>query len=165
MRRFSVSLLLGALALLLVSAPASAGRSWCARDPIVRIDGTDVQVWVAIPDEFVPYVKDKVKVKFAAPKGSNRQIVFTDDGFNGKGEEISWGDSHPTTDGTKPLDAEVRVIVDQGRIDTAFGKHPVVPVQVFVNVGNVTQTFEYVSTKDNKFSVDLDAAVEAALTS
>lgn len=164
MRRFSASLLLGVLTLLLVSAPASAGRGWCARDPLVRIDGTEVQIWIAIPDDFVPYVKDKVKLKIAAPKGSSRQVLFTDEGFNGHGEEVSWADAKPTSDGSRPMDIEVHVIVDQGRIDKVFGKNTLVPVQVIVNVGAETQTFGYASTKNNKFSIDLQTLVDGAAT-
>jgi hypothetical protein len=164
MRRVSVSLLLGVFALLLVSAPAAAGRAWCARDPLVRVDGTEVQIWVAIPQEFEPYVKDKVKMKIAVPKGSSRQVLFTDEGFNGHGEEVNWGDAKPTSDGSKPMDIEVHVIVDQGRIDKAFGKNTVVPVQVIVNVGTETQTIDYATTKNNKFSIDLHTLVDTEAT-
>jgi hypothetical protein len=161
MRRLGISCFLGVLALLLVAAPASAGRVWCARDPIVRIDGTDVQVWVAIPDEFVPYVTDAVRVKLATPKGLSHQVLFTDTGFNNYGEDVRWGDAPPTTNGTKPLGVEVRVDVDQGKIDKAFGKGTQVPVQVIVNVGTTTKTFDYATTKNTKFTVDINAMATA----
>ena len=47
MRRFSVSLLLGMLALLLVSAPASAGRAWCRTDPIMIINGNIADLFIS----------------------------------------------------------------------------------------------------------------------
>jgi hypothetical protein len=47
MRRFSVSLLLGLLALLLVSAPASAGRAWCRTDPIMIINGNIADLFIS----------------------------------------------------------------------------------------------------------------------
>ena len=47
MRRVSVSLLLGVLALLLISAPASAGRAWCRSDPVVIINGSIADVFIS----------------------------------------------------------------------------------------------------------------------
>jgi hypothetical protein len=90
-------------------------------------------------------------------------VSFTDDGFNGYGEEVQWADLPPTQPGVKgmPLTVEVHVIVDQGKIDKAFGKGVQVPVQAIVNVGATTQTFEYGSTKNNKFSLTVSDDVDA----
>lgn len=92
MRRLILCLCLALVATLLVAAPASAGRRWCARDPIVSLDGNIVQVWVAIPDEYVYLVNGPIAVQFKTPAGMARSIVLTDDGFNGHGETVSFSD-------------------------------------------------------------------------
>jgi hypothetical protein len=157
MRRFSISLTLGVLALMLMALPASAGRSWCARDPIVSLDGTPVQVWVAIPDEFVPYANGPIEVKFKAPKSiKERKVLYTDSGFNGHGEKVSWSDlkGASTINGLIPLEIEVRVHMDQKKVDNAFGKDTPVPVQVTVNQGETTESWiEYGTSRNTKFSV------------
>lgn len=92
MRRLILCLSLTLIATLLVATPATAGRRWCARDPIVSLDGNIVQVWVAIPDEYVHLVNGPIDVQFKTPAGMARSVVLTDDGFNGYGEVVSFAD-------------------------------------------------------------------------
>ena len=89
-RKIIVAVSLGLLAMLVVATPALAGRKWCARDPIVRLNGEDVQIWVAIPEEFVPTVKGAVQVKVYTPVGVSQELIFVDQGFNGYGEEVKF---------------------------------------------------------------------------
>jgi hypothetical protein len=90
MRRRGIALALGLLAVLLLSAPAEAGRRWCARDPIVRLNGAEVQIWVAVPAEYEAAVSGPIQVRIAAPRGVTREVVLTDDGFNGYGEVVTF---------------------------------------------------------------------------
>ena len=90
--RRSAALLLGLLAILLFAAPASAGRTWCSRDPIVRIDGVDLQIWVAVPQEYESYVNGPIHVDIETPKWSQEELVFADAGFNGHGEVVTFSD-------------------------------------------------------------------------
>jgi hypothetical protein len=80
------------LALLLLAAPVEAGRRWCARDPIVRVNGTQLQIWVAIPEQYLPFVNGPIRTTVLTPAGVTREVVYLDEGFNGYGEVVTWGD-------------------------------------------------------------------------
>jgi hypothetical protein len=90
---------LGLLALLMVAAPAMAGRRWCAKDPIISVNGTQVQMWVAIPEEYVPYVSGPIKMTISTPASVTREVVFLDSGFNGYGEVVQWANLTYTSGG------------------------------------------------------------------
>jgi hypothetical protein len=82
---------LALLALLLLAAPVEAGRRWCARDPIVRVNGTQLQIWVAIPEEYLPFVNGPIRTTVLTPAEVAREVVYLDEGFNGYGEVVIWG--------------------------------------------------------------------------
>jgi hypothetical protein len=178
MRRLFTSLTLGIFALIVLAAPVGAGsRVWCARDPIVNIDGTPVQIWIAVPDEYADYVSDKIQVKIKTPKDVARQVLFLDEGFNGHGEEVKWGDikDENPSDGQTPMEVEVKVKFDKKRLEKAHGKDRLeadlgkemeIPVMVTVNVGEMTHTYEthviYGVHKKTKFNLSVvgDSDVE-----
>jgi hypothetical protein len=164
MRRFIVASLVAVLAALMVAAPAAAGVRWCARDPLVRIGGTNVQIWVAIPEQYTPYVKGPIQVRISAPQNLSHQVLSTDSGFNGLGESVQWTSAKPVSSTARnvPLGVAVRVVIDQSKLDKAYGKHVNVPVQAIVNVGTVTQTFTYATTQNNRFHVTLTDSVVPA---
>jgi hypothetical protein len=87
-KQIIVAAALGMLAMMVFALPASAGRAWCSRDPIVRINGTDVQIWVSIPEEYVPAVNGPVQVSVTSPNGTTSELIYTDEGFNGYGEAV-----------------------------------------------------------------------------
>jgi hypothetical protein len=102
MRRFSkfrasrqslAALVCGLLAALVLTMPASAGVSWCRADPIVRIQGYDVQMWVGVPAGYEQYVTGPISFRIETPPGYDRKVVMTDSGFNGYGEVVTWGDT------------------------------------------------------------------------
>jgi hypothetical protein len=167
MRRISAPLLLAVAALMAFSAPtALAGRSWCRVDPIVSIGGTTVQVWIAIPQEFVPYVKDATEVTFYVPKNAgSRKVLFLHSGFNGKGEKVIWKEVNPATtaDGDIPITITVRVRVDNSRMEDALGDDVVLPVETRVNVGQVTDAYvEYGAERDTNFDIIIRTNVVSA---
>lgn len=90
MKRLLTSSSLGLLMLLLVAMPVVAGRAWCARDPIVTLDGVEYQLIVSVPEENVPQVNGPLMFEFYSPKGTDTDLVFMDDGFNGYGERIDF---------------------------------------------------------------------------
>lgn len=90
MKRLVMSSTLGALALLMLVMPAVAGRAWCMRDPIVKLDGVEYQLLVGIPEENVPQVNGPVLFEFYSPKGTQQELIFMDEGFNGYGERIDF---------------------------------------------------------------------------
>lgn len=91
MRKWMVSLSLAMLAVLVLTMPAAAGRKWCARDPIVALNGHEMQMWVGIPEEYVSLVTGAVEVRISVPSGVNTQTLFLDAGFNGFGEKVTYG--------------------------------------------------------------------------
>lgn len=92
MRRFVLTTLFSLLAILVLAAPVGAD-GWCQADPIVRLNGTTlVQVLVAIPVVYVPLVDDPTRVEMKTPQQVQRELLYVDAGFNGKGEDFSFSD-------------------------------------------------------------------------
>ncbi len=148
MRRLFLCLSLAILATMLIASPASAGRRWCARDPIVILNGNVVQVWIAIPDASVQLVNGPVEVKFETPKGINRLITLTDDGFNGHGEVVSFSDNVSgivDKRGEFPVRIRVSVPTDTAQA-TLLDMSPTFPIQITVIEGNETHVFQGVNT-------------------
>ncbi len=90
-RKTLVAMTLGLMAVLVLAAPALAGRTWCARDPIVRINGHDTQLWVAIPQEYVSLVTGAISIQILTAKPVTSEVLFLDEGFNGYGEKVTFG--------------------------------------------------------------------------
>jgi hypothetical protein len=123
MRRTFLCLCLALLASLLLASPAAAGRSWCARDPIVVLNGRTVQVWVAIPEEYVPLVNGPIEVQFQTPAGMTRSVALTDEGFNGHGEVVSFSEdlrSRMSLNGDFSVRIWVAVPIDESRADSSI---------------------------------------------
>ena len=148
MRRYTFCFLLALCVTLLIASPASAGRRWCARDPIVTLDGHALQVWVAIPAEFEHLVNGPIDVQFTTPAGMSRSVVLTDDGFNGYGEVVSFADDSAAS--VNPHGAfTVRVWVAVPISDLpeeAEPRVPRVPVQITIVEGDSTNVFHGWST-------------------
>ena len=51
MRRFALIALAALLIFGSAATPVSAGKGWCRSDPIVTLNGVELQFWVAIPDD------------------------------------------------------------------------------------------------------------------
>jgi len=110
--RRSAALLIALLAVLIFAASASAGRTWCARDPVVRIDGVELQIWIAVPQEYEAYVNGPIRVDVRTPKAAQEELVFVDDGFNGHGEVVTFSDlSDQATSNGKTTQTSVNVSV------------------------------------------------------
>ena len=118
-------LLLGGLA-----APAGAGRGWCRSDPIIRVGNTVVQVWIAIPEEEQASVTGAINLVITVPRGTPREVLYTDPGFNGFGERITWVEvGAMPSDGTLPVSVAVSV-------PTAGGRYLPMQVEVVPEVGS-----------------------------
>src|SRR5215210_2009671 len=119
MRRFTVSMSLTIIAVLMLALPVAAGYRWCASDPIVTLNGAPVQIWVEIPDEFVAVVNGPIDVKVLTPLGVVPQVVFTDMGFNGYGERLQFSTNLLQTialDGSFTAQIKITVPVDQAML-------------------------------------------------
>ncbi len=143
MRRSILCFVLVIIATLLFASPASAGRRWCSRDPIVSLNGHAVQVWVAIPEEYVPLVNGPIDIEFRTPTGMSRSIVMTDDGFNGFGEVVTFSDDprgKVNAQGAFTVQIWVSVPIDEDQAD-ATAKARRFPAQITVIEDSRTQVF------------------------
>jgi hypothetical protein len=135
MRRMSMSLALGLLALLVLAAPAAASRKWCAKDPIVRLNGANVGIWVAVPEEYEPLVNGAVEVKVYTPVGVSQELVYLDEGFNGYGEVLkftSTTDLKLRKDGSFDVVVEAWVPIDKSALKQMGVKSKSIPFQIMV---------------------------------
>lgn len=132
MRRFAFFTLVQLLAVLALALPAQAVR-WCKTDPIVQLNGTSVQVLVSVPEEYAPLVNGPIRVEVRTPLAVARELVFTDSGFNGYGEDVSFTNlKGDVKNNTFPTEIQVQVPVDRSHL----GKNTKVPVQVEVYPDN-----------------------------
>jgi hypothetical protein len=96
-RREFVYLLAGA-ALALPAAwrweAAEASRGWCRSDPDVYLEGTFVQVCVAVLDEYLPLVCGPTKLWFNLPCQVDRQFAWADAGFNNFGYTVGFSTAY-----------------------------------------------------------------------
>ena len=88
-RRWLVSGLVPILALLVLGGGVLAG-GWCRADPIVELEGEEVQIWVAIPEEYQSQVNGPIDVTIAVPDDVDTEVKFLDAGFNGHGETVTF---------------------------------------------------------------------------
>ncbi|MEA2513093.1 MAG: hypothetical protein QOF33_289 [Thermomicrobiales bacterium] len=103
-----------ALVLALQINTASAGISWCRADPGVALNGTVVQIWVAIPLEYQPLVDGPIQVTIKTPRGVDRQLLWTDAGFNGLGEEVTFRTVRDWDEGRRSFPVQIKVSVSAG---------------------------------------------------
>jgi hypothetical protein len=90
MRKGITTIVFVLAALMMTVAPTGAGRMWCRADPIVSFNGTPVQVWVEMPADYQYLVNGPIQFEIATPSWVESEVLFTDAGFNGYGEEISF---------------------------------------------------------------------------
>ena len=138
MRRPTAAFLAVTIGLLTASfvflvAPVQAGVSWCRVDPIVRLDGVEVQIIVAIPAEYQQYVNGPIEVKIKTPKSVAQELVMTDAGFNGHGETVDFSTKpgNVERDGSFDTHIQVRVPIDKKAVKPGVK----VPVEVTVYPG------------------------------
>ncbi len=138
-KRWLLAIVLALLTALGV-APSVAADDWCEADPIVRLDGTTrVQILVSIPAQHLPRVTSATRVEVKTPAGIERELLYTDAGFNSYGEHVTLGDlpnGVATAQGylayvkvavpmqtTTPVVIRVRIIPDNGPEMVLYGLH------------------------------------------
>lgn len=149
MRRLTYSIVTALLALLLVALPVAAGTEWCEKDPIVTLNGTRVQILVAIPNEYLALVNGPVDVEIATPQGTAREVIFLDEGFNGHGERVRFTNRGHDDAASKSFPTRIEV-----RVPTSNNKD--IPVRVTVIPDNANQVV--VTGANRKVTVDLTIA-------
>lgn len=127
---------LALFALLVFAIPVRAGLDWSDRDPVVSLDGTRVQILVAIPEKYLPLANGPIKVDVHTPTDVAREVVYQDAGFNGHGEFVRFADRGDSAlrDGIKSYRVRIRVMVPIDR--SGLSAREVVPVRVTVVPAN-----------------------------
>jgi hypothetical protein len=112
MRRFSIIAVFATIALFLTISPTGAGIQWCPRDPIVALNGQEVQIWVSIPNEYQSAVTGPVDVEIWTPRGVEQEVLFTDDGFNGYGETVSFKERDSLSGDAMGVEVRIKIPYD-----------------------------------------------------
>ena len=127
---------LSLLALMLVVTPAGAGVTWCRADPIVELNGTEVQIWVSMDGVYEDLVTGPIRVTVFAPNKVSKEITFLDQGFNEHGEEVIFKNRKKVNDdGTFPFEIKVKVPVNTKLLSRDFGINEI-PIQIEVLTGD-----------------------------
>lgn len=96
----------GALAAMVaggLASPALAGRGWCWRDPVVKIDGKVADIRIGGDEALDETATGPTQIVVLVPPGVTTELLATDQGFNKQGYAISfaedagltWGDDGP----------------------------------------------------------------------
>lgn len=146
-KKLMLAIAFGMLATLLLALPAMAARGWCARDPIVSLNGTEVQIWIAVPQDVMSLVNGPVDVVVRTPARVERSLVFTDEGFNGHGETVTFTNGPARIDAMGSFSTDITVVVplDLDRVLQETGSLHI-PVQVTIIVDGQEQVIEGWST-------------------
>ena len=75
------------LVLILGSTVAYASFNWCPDDPVLLIDGTEVNVIIEVPEGSQGLVNGPVEVKVHVPSGADTDVIAYGNSF-GHGPEI-----------------------------------------------------------------------------
>lgn len=90
-----VVLLLGLLAMLLVLSPVTVGATptWCRQDPIIRIEGKKLHIYVFAEERILNPVlgaRGETLVRISVPPGTRTEFIRQDDGFLDFGYDVQW---------------------------------------------------------------------------
>jgi hypothetical protein len=134
LRRMILPVILASLAVALLAAPASAGRKWCLKDPIVSLNGSHLQLWIAIPEEYVYLVNGPIAVTYRVPRDVSRSVVLLDEGFNGYGETVAFvdGDAHVNPAGIFDVEIQVVVPIDE-QLAAGVIEPSAIPLRLMLN--------------------------------
>jgi hypothetical protein len=108
MRLRIMSVVLGLVALLFSVTPASAGRVWCSRDPVIKVNGQVVDVLVSSYTEMNASANGPVMLVITVPVGSTASVLATDNGF-GYGYSVTVKTSSTLTKTAKSTQVRVEV--------------------------------------------------------
>ncbi|HEX5165511.1 MAG TPA: hypothetical protein VFV93_08960 [Thermomicrobiales bacterium] len=135
-RRLVTAGSLGLLALMLLVMPAAAGVSWCRADPIVELNGTPIQVWVAVSAEHEHLVSGPIQVMVFTSDEVDTNTTYLDDGFNGYGEEVTFRRRNwKHNDESFPVEIKVKVPLDNRQVRREFGMRDI-PILIEIITGD-----------------------------
>src|SRR5580765_8052013 len=71
-----------------VAQPPSAKALWCQSDPVFSLNATLVDITIAVPLEYVPYVNGTVRYTLQTAPSIHRVLIVNDIGYNGHGVSV-----------------------------------------------------------------------------
>jgi len=119
-RSLGLGLIVAAIALLSFfgrTGDAKAGFAWCADDPIITVNGQDIQVWVNVPSDNLSQVQN-ARVEFHVPGNVNPKIVLVDQTFFP--ETVVIVKDLPNWSGKDGLVLQVKIQIDTNGDGSAF---------------------------------------------
>ncbi len=117
MRRLLVPILVLLLVTLIPVPHAGATAIWCKSDPVVRLNGTVVDITIGIPLEYIALVDGPVRYEIRTPRSTTRQLLVSGPGFNGYGEEVFFTDGDGVVVNNQiPTRILVTVPIDESRL-------------------------------------------------
>jgi hypothetical protein len=153
----SAAVVLSLLAIVVLTTPAFAGRSWCSRDPIIKVRGTHLQILIAVPAEYEAAVNGPVRVKIKTPKGVSRELVFADSGFNGYGEEVIFEDS-PAGAGNKQNTTQTQIEVSVPINQSMIGDRTQVQMQLTITPEHGKQVVKYGNARGTGAGLNVESS-------
>jgi hypothetical protein len=117
MKRVMLSIVIPLLVMLVSVLPVNAGLTYCKSDPIIQLNGTLVDISVAIPLKYVPLVNGPVSYEIQTPKSTVRELILSDAGYNGHGITVTFTDGGIEKNGWIPTKIKVRVPIDKSQLD------------------------------------------------
>ncbi len=114
------------------ATPAQAGIAWCRGDPVVMLNGTVLDISVAIPVEYVPMVNGPVAYTIQTPPSVTRAVLVADVGY-GHGSNIMFTDGAGAVKDTAfPVRIDVVIPINKAQLTP----DEVVPVELTVLPAN-----------------------------
>lgn len=150
MRRIVVLPLLLVLILLPLPARVYAGVTWCESDPVVSLNGTLVDISVAIPLEYLLLVDGPVHYTIKTPSSVARHVIVSDVGFVAHGVRVDFADRRGGIDGNSfNTTIQVSVPIDESKL--APGE--TVPMKLTVRPLNAPTEVVYGTTDSTAVSL------------
>lgn len=106
------------------------GRQWCRTDPIVKFTHATrptrtANIFAYAPVEIVGHVVDELEFTVTAPPGYTCEVLFTDEGFNGEGENVTITATDTNLVKYDDGDFQIRVVLAPLEMDsTSFNALP-----------------------------------------
>jgi hypothetical protein len=99
---------LAAVPALRLAEEATAGRTWCRADPVLRIGGQTAHVYITSPVEMLKSATDKIMLRVTLPRGVEGKLTDILADF-GRGYDVRFATSSALTavDGVIPVQLAV----------------------------------------------------------
>lgn len=133
-------------ALLALPQQAHAGITWCRSDPVFRLNGTLVDVQIAIPLEYQLLVNGPTRFVIETPRSVTRALYLSDPGLNLQGIQVDFVTNQALKVDGQQFQTRIKVTVP---IDTTqLPPGMVVPAELTVLPLNQLQPVVVMGTSD-----------------